>query len=84
MLTMRTLTLILLAALAGCASPPPAEKGDVMVTVKAARVEQCNNAGGCALLSQAEVASMLAEAYGMGAAQALEDLDSHGCKRGKL
>lgn len=79
---MKRLIHLALILLAGCATSTPPPAGDVQVTIVAARVAQCKAAGGCALLSQAEVAAMLAEAYEMGAAAVLSSLDSHGCRRG--
>jgi uncharacterized lipoprotein YmbA len=76
---------LLMIALAGCASTPT--NGDVQLTVAAERVAQCKEAGGCALLSQAEVAALLHQAYMLGAQaaaqQAADMLDSHGCRRGE-
>jgi hypothetical protein len=70
-----------LAALAGCATTPK-EDGSLQVTIAAERVAQCKEQGGCALLTQAEAIAIAVQAYQEGAAEALADLDSHGCRRG--
>lgn len=70
--------------LTGCATTKPTENGDLQITVKADLVAQCNEQGGCALFTQAEVLGMLNEAVQAGATAAQGELDSHGCKRGSM
>jgi hypothetical protein len=81
---MRYLALAVL--LAGCTTPPPAPVG-VQITVTQERAESCKAAGGCGLLSAAEVAEIQNSAYQLGArtaTRALESvLDSQGCRRDK-
>lgn len=78
------IAIALCAALAGCASTKPE---GVQITVATERVEQCKAAGGCGLLSAAEVVSLQVRAYRQGLADAAqaaaELLDSHGCRRGE-
>jgi hypothetical protein len=72
--------------LTACAAPPQTEKGSVHLTIPADRVAECEMAGGCAFLSKAELAAAMQQAYRIGAEQgaqeAMQRLDSHGCKRG--
>lgn len=70
--------LLLLLALTGCATVPEG----VQITVSEAKAAQCQAAGGCGLLSLAKLKAMLQKAHDDGAAEAMEGLDSHGCKRG--
>jgi hypothetical protein len=80
---MRYLALAVL--LAGCTTPAPPVGVQITVTVE--RAEQCKAAGGCGLLSAAEVADIQNSAYQLGArtaTRALESvLDSNGCRRDK-
>jgi hypothetical protein len=71
--------LILLAMCAGCATT---SSGDLHITVKADRVTQCHQQGGCALFTQGEVLQMIEEAIEADAKAAIDELDSHGCRRG--
>ncbi len=82
---------LLLIALAGCVStppstPPPAPKTGTQITISDERMAQCKEAGGCAFMSQAEVAVAMHHAYVMGARSAHQEfvagLDSQGCRRG--
>lgn len=78
--------IVALLALSACATPPPVNKG-VQITVTQERADQCTKAGGCGLLSAAEVDSLQRKAYQLGvqhATQAIEGvLDSNGCRRDK-
>jgi len=65
--------------LAGCATAAP---DSVQITVPQEKAAECLAAGGCGLLTLAKVQAMLQQAHDEGAAEALEDLDSHGCRRG--
>lgn len=80
-------TALVLLALIGCATPPPAPTG-VQITVSVERAESCKAAGGCGLLSMAEVASIQSSAYALGVRQGVKDiegaLDSNGCRRDKI
>jgi hypothetical protein len=67
--------------LAGCATAKPE---GVQITIPQAKAAQCQAAGGCGLLTRAKVVEMLQQAHDEGAAEALEDLDSHGCRRGAI
>ena len=72
------LALIVLLALTGCATVPEG----VQITVSESKAAQCQAAGGCGLLSMAKLKAMLQQAHDQGAAEAADELDSHGCKRG--
>jgi hypothetical protein len=73
--------LLLLAALSGCASTKPPE--GVQITVSEKRAAACQSAGGCRLVSDAELADLQFQAYMLGQREALgpDAFDSHGCKR---
>jgi len=73
--------LALLLLLTGCATAAP---DSVQITVPQEKAAECLAAGGCGLLTRAKVQAMLQQAHDEGAAEALEDLDSHGCKRGSV
>jgi hypothetical protein len=77
--------LALALVLAGCASAPPAPEG-VQITVSEKRAVACLKAGGCRLLSDAELADLQYQAYILGQREALgsDAFDSHGCQRGKV
>lgn len=70
--------LLFLLLLTGCATP----SHEVQITVPKERAAQCQAQGGCGLLSLAEVRSMLKKAHEEGMSDAMDELDSHGCKRG--
>jgi hypothetical protein len=76
----------LVLLLAGCAAPAPKPDG-VQITVTHERADACKAAGGCGLLSAAEVADIQSSAYRLGAQQATQAienvLDSNGCRRDK-
>jgi hypothetical protein len=81
----------LVLALAGCASPanaPAPEKGALQLTIPAARVAECEAAGGCAFISKAEVVVLMQQAYQMGSDQTAHELasrlDSHGCMKDSI
>jgi hypothetical protein len=80
---MRYLALAVL--LAGCTTPTPPV--GVQITVTQERAASCKAAGGCGLLSAAEVADIQNSAYQLGARQATQAiesvLDSQGCRRDK-
>lgn len=75
---MRHAFLLLLFALAGCATAPEG----VQITVSKAKAAQCQAAGGCGLLTLAQVRAMLQQAHDQGMAEVVDGLDSQGCKRG--
>jgi hypothetical protein len=74
----------LIALLAGCATTPPEREG-VQITVTVEEAEACKKAGGCGLLSMAQVAEIQNSAFQLGARQAVKQIeamtDSHGCRR---
>jgi hypothetical protein len=78
---MRAALFTLLLTLAGCATTAPPE--GVQITVSEKRAAQCVKAGGCRLLSDAELADLQFQAYMLGRREALgpDAFDSHGCKR---
>jgi hypothetical protein len=73
---------LLVLAVAGCATPQAPE--GVQITVSEKRAAQCMKAGGCRLVSDAELADMQFQAYMLEQREALgpDAFDSHGCKRG--
>jgi hypothetical protein len=73
--------ILLLLALSGCATTAP---DGVQITVSNAKAAQCQAAGGCGLLTLAQVLAMKQQAHDEGAAEAAAGLDSNGCKRGAM
>jgi hypothetical protein len=77
---------VVVLLLAACATPPAPTVG-VQITVTNERADACKKAGGCGLLSAAEVSELQRSAYQQGAksaTQAIENvLDSNGCRRDK-
>jgi hypothetical protein len=80
-----SLAILLLIALAGCATAPPTPTG-TQITVKPERIAQCKAAGGCALVTMEELQTLARAAFDAGAEEAqriaAQALDSHGCRRG--
>jgi hypothetical protein len=78
---------VVLLVLTACATPPAPSPVGVQITVTQARADACKAAGGCGLLSAAEVTELQRSAYQLGAktaTQAIENvLDSNGCRRDK-
>jgi hypothetical protein len=74
--------LVLAAFLSGCATKPDG----VQITITEAEAKACLAAGGCGLLSRAEVAAIQFQAYMLGQKEALgsDAFDSQGCKRGEI
>jgi hypothetical protein len=72
--------LVLAACLSGCAAPKPE---GVQITITEEEAKACLAAGGCGLLSRAEVANIQFQAYVLGQKEALgsDAFDSHGCRR---
>ncbi len=77
---------LVLALLAGCATqaPPKPDDGSRTVTIPAERVQACQQGGGCALLSKAELDDLVQLAAAVGKAQADAGMDSNGCRKGSL
>lgn len=81
---MRVLSLILAAALTGCANAPAKPgaaanpDGSMTITVSAQRVAECKEQGGCALVTRAQVDELM----GLAAQAALSEVES--CQRGRL
>jgi hypothetical protein len=78
---------VVVLLLAACATPPAPAPVGVQITVTQERADACKKAGGCGLLSAAEVTEIQRSAYQLGAKQAVQAienvLDSNGCRRDK-
>lgn len=80
---MRTYLAALL--LAGCVTAPP-DDGSMQITVTAEEAAKCVAAGGCGLMSHAEIANIQYQAYMLGQKEAFgsDAFDSHGCRKGDV
>jgi hypothetical protein len=76
--------LVLVAFLSGCATAPKPE--GVQITITEDEAKACLAAGGCGLLSRAEVAAIQFQAYMLGQKEAFgsDAFDSQGCKRSSI
>lgn len=71
--------LLVLLLLSGCATPATGTQ----ITVPNAKVAECQAQGGCGLMSRDQILALMAQARDEGAAQVMQGLDSHGCRRGR-